>query len=158
MTPGLLPERMAVAFGCSHATGTPGEVACKDEFVEGMCRIREKRRTRSGRPPKSDCIASTETSVRAIRGENAICCVHLTESCGILFDLVLMFCKEHLYSLCRPSPLPLRSLKHQPSRLNFNTVSVKGYKMVAHNFCQNPVKYFFSAFNGFDKLYNFLPK
>jgi len=51
-----------------------------------------------------------------------------------------------------------RSVKHQPSRLNFNTVSVKDYKMVTHNFHRNPVKYFLFAFNGLDKLYNFLAK
>jgi len=59
-----------MAFGCSHSTCTPGEVACKDEFLEGMCRIREKRRTRSSRPPKSDSIVSSETGVQAIHGES----------------------------------------------------------------------------------------
>ena len=67
------------------------------------------------------------------------------ESLVVLFDLLLVFCKEHLYSLCGSWLLLPRSLKHQPSRLNFNTGSAKDYKMVAHNSrCQNSVNVPFS--------------
>jgi hypothetical protein len=77
----------------------------------------------------------------------------------VLFDLLLVSCKEHLYSLCRSWLLLPRSLEHQPSRLNFNTGDAKDYKMVAHNFrCQNPVKCVFFAFNRLNELYIFLPK
>ena len=72
---------------------------------------------------------------------------------GGVFDLLLVFCKEHLYSLCGSWLLLLRSLKHQPSRLNFNTGSAKGYEMVAHNFRrQNCVKCFFFALNRLNEL------
>jgi hypothetical protein len=73
---------MAVAFWMLACNRYARRVVCKDEFVEGMFRIREKKGTWSSQPPKSDGIVSSETGVQAIHGENAICCVHQIASVG----------------------------------------------------------------------------
>src|SRR5947209_8719524 len=81
-------------------------------------------------------------------------CIHETESVSVPLHFLLVFYKEHLYLLCRPSLLSPRSLKHQPSRLNFNTGSVKGYNGGPQH---SPSKYceiFPFAFKTHSKLYN----